>query len=126
MNSTRTIRVLLVDEHELVRKSLTLMIEGMAGLEVVGEAPNGKVAIDMTGDLMPDVILMDINMPVMDGLTATRLIRQQHPQIKVIVLTASILEADTLTASEVGASAYLRKDASTAEIESAIRGAAPQ
>jgi len=119
----RRIRVLLVDEHELVRSSLTLMIEVMKGVEVVGQATDGTIAVQMVDDLLPDVVLMDINMPVMDGLTATRLIHKRYPQTRVIILTASILEADTKTASEAGASAYLRKDSSIAEIEAAIRGA---
>jgi DNA-binding NarL/FixJ family response regulator len=120
------ITVVLVDDQAHFREGLQALMLAAPDLAIIGEAANGDEAIALAAALQPDVILMDINMPVMDGLTATRLIRQQHPHIRVIVLTASILEADTLTASEVGASAYLRKDASTAEIESAIRGDAPQ
>lgn len=121
MAAMRTIRVLLVDEHELVRNSLSTAMAVMADFEIVGEAIDGSNAIQKAANLQPDVILMDLNMPVMDGLTATKIIRKQYPQIKVIVLTASILEADTVMAEEAGASFYLRKDSSVAEIAAAIR-----
>jgi two-component system, NarL family, response regulator LiaR len=121
MVASRTIRVLLVDEHELVRSSLSTMLEIMPGIELVGQAINGRMAIEMVTELLPNVVLMDINMPVMDGLTATRLIHKQYPQTSVIVLTAFMLEADTQVALEAGACAFLRKNASMAEIEAAIR-----
>jgi DNA-binding NarL/FixJ family response regulator len=121
MSSSRTIRVLLVDEHELVLSSLSLMLESIVEIEVVGQAANGTIAVQMVADLQPDVVMMDLNMPVMDGLTATQIIREKHPQTKVIILTASILEGDFQTAAQVGANGYLRKDCTNAEIVAAIR-----
>jgi DNA-binding NarL/FixJ family response regulator len=124
MTASRLIRVLIVDEHDLVATSLKLVFENISGIEVIGRAANGSEGVEMAGDLRPDVVLMDINMPVMDGLTATRIIREKYGQIKVVVLTASILEADMQAAFEAGAHAYLRKECSTAELVEAIRSAA--
>jgi len=122
MASSRTLRVFLVDEHDFVRSSLNLLIENVPEMEVVGEAADGSTAIEIIGDLLPDVVLMDLNMPGMDGLTATRLICEKYPHIRVVVLTASILEGDGQAAAQAGASAYLRKDASINEIVTALRG----
>ncbi len=126
MAETPSIRVLLVDEHELVLSSLAIVIETMDGIEVVGKARDGSVAVQSAADLLPDVVLMDIAMPVMDGLTATRIIHQQHPHMHVIILTASILDTTLRQAHEAGACAYLSKDASIEDIESAIRSAMGQ
>src|SRR5688500_13372568 len=111
MAATRPIRMLLVDEHDLVRMSLMLMFENVPYIEVVGQAVDGQMAIDMVAELQPDVVLMDLNMPGMDGFTATALIHERYPQIKVIILSGSMLEADTQEAIEAGASAFLSKEA---------------
>jgi DNA-binding NarL/FixJ family response regulator len=121
MTTYRTIRVVIVDEHEMVVTSLKIMFENLSRIEIIGRAVNGAEAIDMAGQLLPDVILMDINMPVMDGLTATRLIRKEYPQIKVVILTASTLEADKQAALEAGAHSYVRKEGSSLELIEAIR-----
>jgi NarL family two-component system response regulator LiaR len=123
MAETQTIRVLLVDEHELVLSSLTIVIETMVGIQVVGHATDGSIAVQKVADLLPDVVLMDIAMPVMDGLTATRIIHEKHPDIRIIVLTASILENNLQAALEAGACAYLSKDSGIDDIEMAIRNA---
>lgn len=121
MAATRPIRMLLVDEHDLVRMSLMLMFENVPYIEVVGQAIDGQMAIDMVAELQPDVVLMDLNMPGMDGFTATAIIHERYPQIKVIILSGSMLEADTQTAIEAGASAFLSKEATPGEIEGVIR-----
>jgi DNA-binding NarL/FixJ family response regulator len=79
------------------------------------------MAIDMVAELQPDMVLMDLNMPGMDGFTATRIIHERYPQIKVIILSGSMLEADTQTALEAGAAAFLSKEATAEEIEGIIR-----
>jgi DNA-binding NarL/FixJ family response regulator len=121
MAATRPIRMLLVDEHDLVRMSLMLMFENVPYIEVVGQAVDGQVAIDMVAELQPDVVLMDLNMPGMDGFTATAIIHERYPQIKVIILSGSMLEADMQTAMKAGASAFLSKEATPGEIEGVIR-----
>jgi DNA-binding NarL/FixJ family response regulator len=121
MAATRPIRMLLVDEHDLVRMSLMLMFENVPYIEVVGQAVDGQMAIDMVAELQPDVVLMDLNMPGMDGFTATAIIHERYPQIKVIILSGSMLEADTQEAIEAGASAFLSKEATAGEIEGVIR-----
>jgi DNA-binding NarL/FixJ family response regulator len=121
MAATQVIRVLLADEHDFVVTSLQIVFEMVNNVEMVGRAKDGSEAVEVAGELLPDVILMDLNMPVMDGLTATRLIREKYPQIKIIVLTASTLESDKEAALEAGAHVYLRKESSTDEIVEAIR-----
>ena len=112
---------MIVDEHEMVVASLEIMFEDYKGIEVCGRAINGAQAIEMAGQLLPDVILMDLMMPVMDGLTATKIIRQQHPQIKIVILTASTLEADKDAALAAGAHAYIGKDCTSGQLIDTIR-----
>ncbi|MEO8607151.1 MAG: response regulator transcription factor [Chloroflexota bacterium] len=121
MTTFRTIRVVIVDEHEMVVTSLKIMFESLSGIEIIGRAVNGAEAVDLAGALLPDVMLMDIMMPVMDGLTATRLIRKQYPQVKIVILTASTLEADKQAALDAGAHSYVRKEGSSVELIEAIR-----
>ena len=121
MTTFRTIRVVIVDEHEMVATSLKIMFENLSGIEIIGHAVNGAEAVDLAGELLPDVMLMDIMMPVMDGLTATQLIRKQYPQIKIVILSASTLDADKQAAHEAGAHTYLGKDCSSAELIETIR-----
>ncbi|MGB2963951.1 MAG: response regulator transcription factor [Anaerolineales bacterium] len=117
------IRVMLVDDHEMVRKGLALFLKAFDDLELVGEAGSGAAAIQLCSEIMPDVILMDIAMPEMDGVVTTHAIRQQFPQIQVIALT-SFIEGDLVkNALEAGAIAYLLKDVDADEIAQAIRAA---
>jgi two-component system, NarL family, response regulator LiaR len=109
-------RVLLVDDHDSIRKSLRQLIELRAEFEVVGEGSNGSEAIERTEQLRPDIILMDMNMPVMDGVQATRVIKERYPKIQVLALTAF---ADMSLVSEMvkaGASGYLLKGGSSKEL----------
>ena len=114
------IRVLLVDDHQVVREGLKRMLEPDKDIKVVGEAVNGEDAITQAELLSPDVILMDIKMPDMDGITATRQLRQKMPDIKVIMLT---LYEYVTEAVEAGASGYILKDASRERLIQAIHDA---
>ena len=117
------IRVMLVDDHEMVRKGLALFLKAFDDLVLVGEAGSGPAAIQLCSEIHPDVILMDMVMPEMDGVVTTHAIRQQFPQIQVIVLT-SFKEGDLVKdALEAGAIAYLIKDVSADELARAIRAA---
>ncbi|MBA2313230.1 MAG: response regulator transcription factor, partial [Actinobacteria bacterium] len=84
----RNMKILLVDDHDSIRRSIRQLIELKDEFEVVGEGCNGSEAIDQVGALRPDIVLMDMNMPVMDGVQATRVIKQRHPEIQVLALTA--------------------------------------
>jgi two-component system, NarL family, response regulator LiaR len=118
--STRKIRVLVADDHVMVRTGLSTMLRIFDDLVLVGEAANGQIAIDMCAELMPDLVLMDINMPTLDGVAATRVIRQNYPEIKVIALTAYVQDSVTLQALQAGASGYVLKSVSPDELVTAI------
>ena len=117
------IRVMLVDDHTMVRRGLATFFKIYDDLQLAGEAESGEAAIRLCGELLPDVILMDMVMPDMDGATATRMIRQQFPQVQVIALT-SFKEGDLVKrALEAGAIGYLLKDVSAEDLVHAIRAA---
>ena len=115
------IRVLLVDDQSIIRQGLKVLLELEPDLEIVGDASNGRLAIQQAADLQPDVILMDIRMPEMDGVAATRSICQQFPAIKVLVLTTFDDDQYVAEAMRVGASGYLLKDTPSEELAAAIR-----
>ena len=122
-SSFQPIRVMLVDDHPMVRKGLATIMKVFDNLQLVGEADNGATAIKLCAEILPDVILMDMVMPGMDGATATRAIRQQFPQVQIIALT-SFKEGDMIkNALEAGAIAYLLKDVSADDLVRAIRAA---
>ena len=118
------IRVLIVDDHRLVRAGLTQFLETCEGIEVIGAVSNGAEAVEQCGKLQPHVVLMDLYMPVMDGITATRIICQKYPYIKVVILTNSYGDTRKQEALEAGASKYLRKGVSVEEISDALRAVA--
>lgn len=119
----KPIRVMLVDDHTMVRKGLVTFLKVFDYLELVGEADNGADAIKLCGKVLPDVILMDMVMPDMDGATATTLIRQKYPQVQILVLT-SFKEGDLIKkALEAGAIGYLLKDVLADDLARAIRAA---
>ena len=125
MSSVQTdrIRVMLVDDHAVVRSGLAAFLMAFDDLELVGEAGDGAEAVAMCARVKPDVVLMDLVMPEMDGATATRAIRAAHPEIQVIVLT-SFKEDDLVQgALQAGAIGYLLKNVSTSELADAIRAA---
>jgi DNA-binding NarL/FixJ family response regulator len=114
-------RVLVVDDDPLVRSALTLMLGGQPDLDVVGEAPDGRVAIALTAKLRPDVVLMDIRMPVLGGLEATRELHRQPDPPRVIVLTTFDADEQVVGALAAGADGFLLKDTPPPEIVTAIR-----
>lgn len=117
------IRVMIVDDHNVVRSGLSAFLATMPDLELVGEAENGDEAVLRCGLLQPDVVLMDLLMPVMDGVNATRHIRQKHPFTQVIVLTSFQEDILVQNALEAGAIGYLMKSISAQELAAAIRAA---
>lgn len=118
------IRVLIADDHGIVRDGLAGVIAAQTDLEVVGSVENGAEAVESCRSLAPDVVLMDLEMPVLDGIEATRVIREEHPETAVLVLT-SFSDARRITAAlGVGAAGYLLKDASADDVIRGIRAAA--
>jgi NarL family two-component system response regulator LiaR len=119
-----SIRVLIVDDHSVVREGLHMFLGRDPELEVVGEAVDGAEAIEKARNLRPDVVLMDLLIPVVDGITAIATIRRELPETEVIVLT-SVLDNDSVArAIRAGAIGYLLKDAQAAELRAAIKAAA--
>jgi DNA-binding NarL/FixJ family response regulator len=118
------IRVLIVDDHSVVRKGLRTFLGLDADFEVVGEASNGEEAVQMAHDLKPDVVLMDLLMPKMDGIEATSHIRRDLPDTEVIALTSVLEDAKVIGAVRAGAIGYLLKDTEADELCRAIKAAA--
>ena len=118
------IRLLIVDDHPVVRDGLHGMLDGQPDFEVVGEAGDGSEAVNLSETLNPDIVLMDLRMPVMDGVAALREIKARSPQVQVLVLTTYDSDADILPAIEAGAAGYLLKDSSRQELYDGIRAAA--
>jgi len=121
MTNQHPIRVLLVDDHLIIRTGLRYFLAGIDDIEIVGEASSGAEALKSVAELQPDVVLMDLKLPGMDGITATQQLRQLFPHIRVLVLT-SFSGGDTVQqALEAGAVSYLMKDVQGRELVSAIR-----
>jgi NarL family two-component system response regulator LiaR len=121
--STAKIRVMIVDDHNVVRSGLGAFLSVMPDLELVGEAENGDEAVLRCGHLRPDVILMDLMMPVLDGVAATQRIREKFPATQVIALTSFQEDALVQNALKAGAIGYLMKNVSARELAAAIRSA---
>jgi len=123
ISPSQPIRVMLVDDHTMVRRGLATFLKVFDDLHLAGEAESGEAAIQLCAEILPDVILMDMVLPMMDGATATRAIRQKFPQVKVIALT-SFKEGELIkNALEAGAIGYLLKDITADELAWAIRAA---
>ena len=118
------ISVLIVDDHSVVRQGLKMFLSLDDDLEIVGEATNGEEAVKMVKDSQPDVVLMDLLMPVMDGVTATQIIRREHPETEVVALTSVLEDAMVVNAVRAGAIGYLLKDTEAEELRLAIKAAA--
>ncbi|HLG12131.1 MAG TPA: response regulator transcription factor [Dehalococcoidia bacterium] len=119
-----SIRVLIVDDHAVVRQGLKMFLGTDPELEIVGQAGNGAQALKLARELLPDIVLMDLLMPVMDGIEATSLIRQQLPGIEVIALTSVLEDNSVIGAIKAGAIGYLLKDTEAEELCRAIKAAA--
>src|ERR1700727_3509631 len=117
------IRVLIVDDHAVVREGLRTFLELQDGIAVIGEAADGVEAVELAVALVPDVILMDLVMPRLDGIAAMREVRDRVPESRVIVLTSFLDDQRLLPALEAGADGYLLKDVEPAELARAIRTA---
>jgi NarL family two-component system response regulator LiaR len=123
MDEKETIRVMTVDDHQITRGGIQFLLMAFKDLELVGEARDGEEAISLCQEVRPDVILMDMMMPKMDGVATTRVIRQEHPEIQVLALT-SFHDTDLVRrAMEAGAVGYLLKGTSIHELADAIRSA---
>ncbi|WP_432928709.1 response regulator [Microbispora sp. CA-135349] len=117
-------RVLVVDDQQLMREGLVALLGLVDHVEVVGDAGDGEQALSLVAELRPDVVLMDLRMPVMDGVEATRRITRQYPEVAVVVLTTYDDDRSVDSALLAGACGYLTKDAGRAEIAAALRSAA--
>ncbi len=123
-HSTAPIRVLLADDHDILRQGLKLLLSLQQEIQTVGEARTGREAVDMVRDLQPNVVVMDITMPEMDGLQACRLIRSRYPLTQVLILTMHESEEYFLQALRVGAAGYLVKKAAPSDLHMAIHAVA--
>ncbi len=123
MSETSSIRVLIADDHTIVREGLATLLEAFPDLTLAGEAANGQEAVQLYSELNPDVVLMDLMMPVMDGVTAIREILKDHPDSCILALTSFVENEMVQTALEAGAFGYLLKNISASELAEAIRAA---
>lgn len=117
------IKILLVDDHQIVLKGISFFLNMQPDFELVGEAQNGEEAVEKAAELQPDIVLMDLNMPVMDGIEASTLIAERHPHIKVLVLTSYSDRAHIIPALQTGAIGYMLKDVEPDQLAEAIRSA---
>jgi DNA-binding NarL/FixJ family response regulator len=114
------IRILVAEAHDYLREQLAILLDAYEGMQVVGTADNGKKTVDLCASLRPNIVLIDAVMPVLDGFSATRTIREQFPNIRVIVLTSGI-NGEHKTAVDSGVNALLRKPVSSEQIAQVIR-----
>lgn len=120
VNDERAVRVLLADDQRLVRESLATMLGLLPGIELVGTASDGEEAVALAGRQKPQVVLMDLRMPRVDGIEATRQLREEQPDVRVIALTTFADDESVLAALRAGARGYLTKDAGAEDIRAAI------
>lgn len=116
-----TIRILLVDDHAMVRQGLRLALQLQPGFQIIGEAENGAAALTLVQELRPDLILLDLNMPDMNGIEVTQKVRAISPDSRVLILSGVQADSRVLATVEAGVDGYIVKDASTAELAMAIR-----
>jgi DNA-binding NarL/FixJ family response regulator len=119
-----TIRILIADDHPVVRDGLRGMLEAEPDLDVVAEAADGREALVLVGRHHPDIVLIDLRMPVLDGVAAIRRLSAEHPEVRVIVLTTYDEDHDIVRAVEAGAAGYLLKDTPRGDLHRAVRAAA--
>lgn len=123
-HETADIRVVVVDDHQIVREGLASLLGALDGLEVVGTAADGRDAVHVVAETAPDVVVMDIQMPRLDGIEATRMITGRQPDVRVVMLTMNEDDDTVLSAIRAGASGYLLKGSGADEVQTAIRAAA--
>lgn len=116
-----SIKIVVVDDHHVVRRGLVFFLRTQKGLEIVGEAANGREAIDLAKSLKPDLILMDLVMPEMDGIEATRIIKKDQPEIRIMMLTSFSDQDHVIPALEAGASGYQLKDIEPDDLVASIK-----
>jgi DNA-binding NarL/FixJ family response regulator len=122
--TARPLRIVIADDQASVREGLVLLLGGLPGIEVVGAAADGRQALDLVAERQPDAILLDLHMPVLDGLEATRRLTAEHPDVAIVVLTTYADDGSVLDALQAGARSYLTKDADRADIAQALHAAA--
>jgi two-component system, NarL family, response regulator NreC len=120
----KKMRILLADDHKMLREGLRVLLDSQPGMRVVGEAAGGKEVVDKAGELKPDVVVMDLSMPGLNGLQATALLRDRHPAVKVVVLTAHEDESYLTQLCKAGAIGYVLKRSAGEQLVQAIRMAA--
>jgi DNA-binding NarL/FixJ family response regulator len=117
------LRLVIADDQASVRQGLVLLLDGQPDIEVVGAAADGEQALDLVAELKPDAILLDLHMPVLDGIGAIRRLTAEHPEVAIVVLTTYADDASVLDALRAGARSYLTKDADHADIAQALHAA---
>ena len=118
------LRIVVADDQASVRQGLVLLLDGLPDIDVVGAAADGEQALDLVAEHHPDAILLDLNMPVLDGIGAIRRLRAEHPDVAIVVLTTYADDSSVLDALRAGARSYLTKDADHADIARALQAAA--
>lgn len=116
-----SIRILIADDHHVVRRGLVFFLTTQKDLEIIGEAENGRKAVEMAKELKPDIILMDLAMPEMDGIQATKIIKEEEPSIKIMILTSFSDQDHVIPALEAGASGFQLKDIQPDELVTSIK-----
>jgi DNA-binding NarL/FixJ family response regulator len=123
-NGSAPLRVVVADDQASVREGLVLLLGGLPGIDVVGAAADGQQALDLVAEHQPDAILLDLHMPVLDGIGATRRLTAEHPGVAIVVLTTYVDDISVLEALRAGARSYLTKDADRTDIARALQAAA--
>jgi len=123
MNNQDRIRILIIDDHDMVRKALTILLESFDDMEVVADTDSGQMGVTLCRNYQPDVVLMDIMMPGLDGIATTRLIHSNWPNIQIVALTSTAEEATVHDILEAGAMSYILKNGSIEEVAEAVRSA---
>ena len=124
MRDDQPLRVVIADDQASVREGLVLLLGGLPGIDVVGAAADGERALELVAEHQPDAILLDLHMPVLDGIGATRRLVAEHPGVAIVVLTTYVDDTSVLEALRAGARSYLTKDADRTDIARALRAAA--
>jgi DNA-binding NarL/FixJ family response regulator len=123
-NGSAPLRVVVADDQASVREGLVLLLGGLPGIDVVGAAADGEQALELVAEHQPDAILLDLHMPVLDGIAATRRLTAEHPGVAIVVLTTYVDDSSVLDALRAGARSYLTKDADRTDIARALQAAA--